>query len=430
MKFAIVDVIKSGDKKDFNGGFGTSFDIGGGFFLKILKFLRNSNEFFPITLYGIYIALLKNQGHEVYYAKNRVPDNMDVIIMHVSLVRNKEELDILKKIRRTQSSFVMLIGPAAFHCSKKFEGLYDLIVHGDLEPHIREISSIDDLPRGISDFNVEHDLDSLPLPDWGLFDISKFSQFPLLKRKPTAPVLANRGCVFKCNYCPYVVNGSSNRRRSVLHVIKEIKYLKNCGFKSILFRDPTFTLNKKWIEEFCNAIIAENIEIEFACETRTDCLTEDLVKKMFEAGLRAVKVGVESFDHRSIEKHSRIAPKKETQETIINYCESLGIRVAAFYILGLDSDTANSMQTTIDYSLYLGSSYANFNICTPLPGTKFYDEVKDKIFDHNLNHYDNFTPVFYTKCSTPKEIKYFQQKAFSKFYFRPSLIMKRMKDFF
>ena len=42
--------------------------------------------------------------------------------------------------------------------------------------------------------------------------------------------------------------------------------------------------------------------------------------------------------------------------------------------------------TTINYSKKLGSSFANFTICTPIPGTDFYTEVEDQIFDLEWNN--------------------------------------------
>ena len=46
------------------------------------------------------------------------------------------------------------------------------------------------------------------------------------------------------------------------------------------------------------------------------------------------------------------------------------------------------------YSQKLNTSFANFNICTPIPGTLFYKKIQNKIIDLNLNLYDNFHIVF------------------------------------
>ena len=151
---------------------------------------------------------------------------------------------------------------------------------------------------------------------------------------------------------------------------------------------------------------------------------------MYDAGLRAIKVGIESADQEILKNLKRKPPSLEHQDRVLNYAESKKIKVAAFYIVGLLDDTVESMELTLQQAIQLNTSYANFNLCTPLPGTEFYDQVKDRIFDHDLNNYDNYHSVFKNNFVSSEEIQHYMQKSMVSYYFRAGFFEKQMSYLF
>ncbi|GAF69094.1 unnamed protein product, partial [marine sediment metagenome] len=137
---------------------------------------------------------------------------------------------------------------------------------------------------------------------------------------------------------------------------------------------------------------------------------------------------IESLDHNLLKKHKRNPPNIKHQEKIINFCKKIGIKIIAFYIIGLPTDTKKSIQKTISYSKKLNTSFANFNICTPIPGTIFYEKLKNKIVETNLNNYDNFHSVFKHDTLTKNEILKLQEKAITGYYFRIKYILRYIID--
>ncbi len=98
-------------------------------------------------------------------------------------------------------------------------------------------------------------------------------------------------------------------------IISEIEYLiKNFSAKGIYFREDHFTLNLERTEEFCEKLIEKGINIHWACETRVDRMSEELIKLMSAAGRRAVYLGVESGSQRILD----MLNKKITVEQIEN----------------------------------------------------------------------------------------------------------------
>tara|TARA_Y100000588_G_C14253602_1_gene924512 strand:+ start:490 stop:1821 length:1332 start_codon:yes stop_codon:yes gene_type:complete len=420
VNISLLDISQPGDNKDYNGGYGTTFNVGGSLFSRLLMFSRVSGEKFPLLNFGYISAVLKDAGHQVSLDTNYIRDSADIIVLQPSLIRHREEMSILKDIRQKSSTKILLIGPLAENCPDVFREYCDAILCGDPEVYFSDnLADIIESEQIVFESKFVKDLDSLPFPDWTIYDYKQFSQKPIFTRSPTTFIQGSRSCPYKCNYCPYIAKGTKYRRRSVDQVVAELVQLKEkYGFRGAMFRDPVFSMDMKWAAQLCNQIIDNGIDMEFGCETRSDRLTFELIDLMYQAGFRSIKLGIESPNTDLLENHLRRAPALKQQEEIVKYCEHVGIKIIAFFILGLPEETREMALTTINYSKKLGSSFANFTICTPIPGTEFYTEVEDQIFDLEWNNYDNFHPVFHTSHLSGSEIKKLQERALLTYYFR------------
>ena len=67
------------------------------------------------------------------------------------------------------------------------------------------------------------------------------------------------------------------------------------GAREIIFRDETFTVDKKHIANLCREIISRglNKKVDWSCTTRVDCVTPDLLRLMKEAGCWQIAFGFE-----------------------------------------------------------------------------------------------------------------------------------------
>ncbi|MCX6117718.1 MAG: radical SAM protein, partial [Proteobacteria bacterium] len=404
MKVALLDILHLGDHRDYNGGFGTKFATGGGFTSRVMRLARSRNEFMPYTQYGYIAGILKRNGHEVQLVKNQVPKGFDVIILSGSLIRHEEEIQFLNKIDVETSSQVVIVGPLASKRPELFEGLYDTLIQGECESLLESTKDLTELPKGIVKSENWNAFETIGLPDYTIYDFKNFSMFPLLKNSPVIPICGSRSCPYKCDYCPYIVNKKSYRSRTAQAIVAEIEHsIKTYGSHSFAFRDPVFSMDRERVVELCGLIKEKGLKIEFLIETRTDRLDIELIDMMKEAGLRTIKIGVESADHEVLKKQKR---------------------VARFYILGLPEDTEESMDKTINYAVALNTTFANFTICTPIPGTSFFEQIKDQIVDTKLEHYDNQHLVFKHKNLENETVYRYMEKAFRKFYMRPKFVKR------
>ena len=103
--------------------------------------------------------------------------------------------------------------------------------------------------------------------------------------------------------------------------------------------------------------------------------------------------------------------------------------VSAMFIIGFPTDTTETINKTIDYAKYLNTSFAQFSVWTPYPGTPIYKKYEDKILTDKYESFDQYNLVYKHNLFDKKKIRIFLSRAYSKYYFRPKWIFKHLLSF-
>ncbi len=415
--------------KDTSGGYGTGNDFGDSFLPKTLKKLLIKNSKWPPLFAAYTYSVLKKDRHNVVYDEE-LPKNyefFDLIIIVSSIVSHETEIELIKKINNKVKIFV--IGPFASNNSEKYLKYNLSIIMG--EPEIFFIKNKDFInfsekkliSHDVKDFN----LDELPYPEYEEmgYDLKKINN--LFGRGKSIPLIATRGCPFSCfKYCVYPLQqGRKIRQRSIKGIIDEIKYWKiKYSVKNFIFRDPVFSINRKHTVELCNELIQEKININFIAETHLNILDSDLIKLLKKAGLTGIKVGIESFDEEVIQEANRHTATKDDQLKKIRELERNKIQVSAMFILGFPADNPKTVMQTINYAKKLNTTYAQFSVWTPYPGTPVFFEYKDRIITNKMEDFDQYRLVFKHNVFSKEEIRYYLDKAYSNYYSRLKWVFK------
>ena len=143
---------------------------------------------------------------------------------------------------------------------------------------------------------------------------------------------------------------------------------------------------------------------------------------LYAAGLRAMSFGVESLDPATLKKAGRRPIPEAHQHRMVEYCRQRGIVTAAFYVLGFLQDDWNSIAATIDYAVSLGSTFAQFKILTPYPGTPMFRQLQSRLIEPDWELYDGYTPTFVHPNLTTQELRFLLAAAYRRFYMRPSYL--------
>ena len=89
-------------------------------------------------------------------------------------------------------------------------------------------------------------------------------------------------------------------------------------------------------------------------------------------------------------------------------------------LFGFLTDTAESIQATIEYSIELDSTAALFKVLTPYPGTPLHKQMKPLITETDYEKFDGYTPTFQHPNLSHEVLRYLLASAYAKFYIRPS----------
>ena len=436
MKILILDPEKNVShriSKDTSGGYGTGNDFGDTpvpIFLK--KTLKKVHDWPPMfALYSM--SVLKKIGHDVKYQKS-LPNNyevFDLFIIVSSIVCCETECEFIEKLSKLNKR-IFVIGPFATNMPKKYCDAGGTVIVGEPEFFFLKFQDLDQVEKK-NQITFDHDfsLDDLPYPDWE--SVIKNNKTSLLfGTDKSLPILATRGCPYSCfKYCVYPLQqGRKPRQREPKLIVDELEYWnKEFDVKMFIFRDPVFSINKKHTIEFCNELINRNLNIRFVIETHLRILDSDLIKILKQAGLKAVKVGVESFDEEVLKASGRFSVTKDQQLIKIRELEKNKVQVSAMYILGFPTDTDETINKTIDYSKKLNTTYAQFSVWTPYPGTPVFNEYKDKITAKNYDEFDQYHLVYDHNLFDKKNIRKYLSKAYSSYYLRINWLFKYFRSF-
>lgn len=360
-------------------------------------------------------------------------------------------LDSADKIKQVKPDTVVVLG--GYHPTFEFKSVLeepsvDVVVRGEGEytflDLVRTIEMGGDLANveGLAfhdendsslvvtpDRPVIMDLDELPFPAFHLFPMEKYKILNITTN--VATIITTRGCPMKCSFCSSAaLHGDHLRRRSYQNVCDEIEVrLREQNIDTIAFMDDTFTLNKKFVRDFCAEIKRRNLKFWWGCTSRVDTLDEELLETMKEAGCITIFIGVESADQQMLEKMNKNITLSKT-ENAFRLARKVGIRTIASCVIGMPEDTRKSIANTIAFVKKLNPNYALYSLATPYPGTRFYNETfkKNLIQIKDWSKFTLLDPVLKTVDVSSKELRNIQKKAFLKFYLRPGYLAKQVSQ--
>ncbi len=283
------------------------------------------------------------------------------------------------------------------------------------------------------DYPYIENIDALPIPDVTMLPQNVEWFNPIVKQMPYVTSFASRGCPAKCTFCtaPYFY-GANIRYKSVDRMVKEVKYYLENGFKEVYFRDETFTANKRFVMDFCQRIIDEDIKFTWIANARVVTVDEEMLVIMKKAGCHLIKYGVESGVQELLDNVRKGIRLEDTRKAF-KLMKSVGIDSHAHMMLGIPGETEETIEQTIEFVNEIDPTTVTFGICTPYPGTPLYEEVA-KVHpeirdgsDSDLGalHKKGLFNSIYTDLES-ESLEGAMKRAYRKFYARPSYIAKTL----
>jgi anaerobic magnesium-protoporphyrin IX monomethyl ester cyclase len=320
----------------------------------------------------------------------------------------------------------------------------DIVVAGEGEQTLLEIMQNKKLPEidgifykidskilGTPPRKFVDNLDSLPSPDFSVYDIKRYHCAKIVSRySPVLQIETSRGCPHNCSFCNKSIFKRAFRAKSPERVVAEMKYFEKNGAAELRIIDDQFAADIGRAKKICRLLIKEPIKIPWCLPNgiRVDRVDEEFLSLAKQAGCYQVSIGFESGDQDvldSIDKDISL----EQSEKCMKIVKKSGLESIGFFILGLPTDTEKSMKKTIEFAVKMMPTFAKASIFAPYPGSRLFNEYEEngRIKTHDWRKYNSHKVVdLYEHPNLSHEtLEKYLDRFYHSFYLNPRFLWMR-----
>jgi radical SAM superfamily enzyme YgiQ (UPF0313 family) len=228
--------------------------------------------------------------------------------------------------------------------------------------------------------------------------------------------MASRGCPYDCEFCcVHKVYGRTQRHIPIENIVEDIR---RTGSRHVMFLDDNLGGDRPFTMQLIAAMKPLKVHWYGQVSARF-ILDDELFDAAVRAGLEAVFVGVESIELEASKRMHKSLPSIELYEKAIKRCRSTGVIFHASLVFGLDEETPDVFERTLEFLLRNSVPSISPCILTPYPGTPLFERLmrERRILHTNWSYYDHTTVCYQPKNMEPEELaeKYldFRKRFFS-----------------
>jgi radical SAM superfamily enzyme YgiQ (UPF0313 family) len=384
--------------------------------------------------------------------KNLSANVPDIIGISVNTFMLLDALEVSRIAKEISSRTLVVWGgihPTIYPCESIRFPSVDALVRGEgeyafaklVEAVIHEqdftgipgvVSKLTEDPASVATQEIEN-LDDLQPPAWHLSD----TRYYVREHKPVMWLLSSRGCVGRCTFCYLPAHARRYRYHSVKYVIDHLRHLVDTyGLDEFYIADDCFTVNKKRVIEFCEALSSLPCKLRWGAVSRIDTLNEEVITAMSGAGCQNIYLGIETGD-ANIQKVIKKNLKLEKIEHIVEFAQRAGMNPHGYFMIGHPQEDASAIRRTLDFMkrLPLSGIAGGVAIFQPYPNTTAYEQgLKDHIITEDYwlkfatHPTADFACRFWNEIFTDEELLQWQKKINSAFYFRPVMVWRTLRE--
>lgn len=287
-----------------------------------------------------------------------------------------------------------------------------------------EIHTTPEAPR-LKDLNSPH----LPFPARHLLPMENYisTQEPHgTSNGRWTSILSSRGCPYSCTFCDirltrWVVRSASD-------VVDEMEHCQEqWGINEFHFEDDNMTLKRDRLIELCDEILKRGLKVRWQTPNgiRASVTDREMLLKMKASGCCHITLAPESGSQRVL-RDLMLKGNDFSHEQLLNLgreAHQLGMKVAAYFIMGTPGEKPEDLELTLSYAKELarvGVDEVAFSLLIPLPGTPIWEQVVrdfgqpdylDLLIIDDLNRAVSWSPYL-----TADQLKTFRRRAYVGFY--------------
>jgi radical SAM superfamily enzyme YgiQ (UPF0313 family) len=299
----------------------------------------------------------------------------------------------------------------------------DCVVIGEAEGVWETL--LDDFERNLLKSTYHH-----PSPDLERYIPKNYSKLIKSSVYKLIPVLTTKGCPYNCNFCCVSnIYGNTIRHLPIKNIVRDIQ---ESGAKNIIFLDDNIIGDTRYAKALFKAIKPLNINWVGQASISLLVNDNDILRLVSESGCKALFMGIESVSEQQLQAMKKAMKEINLLELALKRIKKHNILIHASIVFGFDNDQKNIFNQTLHFLMKNKVSTVSFNVLTPYPGTRIYEELKneDRLITTDWKYYDHNTVVFKPKNMTPYELQLGNYKARKKFYSLHSVLLRLLGNLY
>ncbi|MDY7077175.1 MAG: radical SAM protein [Chloroflexota bacterium] len=245
------------------------------------------------------------------------------------------------------------------------------------------------------------------------------------ERMTCVPIMTQWGCPYACDFCSVIhMFGRRVRARPIEAVLSEIETYRDRG--TIFFYDDNFVVDKERTRTLLQEMIERSLTIPWSAQMRAEAVYKDkrsgeldheLLGLMRDAGCTRVYCGFESVNPATLATYNKRQDVRDIRDSVRAF-HDYGIHVHGMFVLGADTDDAETFQRTVDFALQNKIDTVQFLMLTPCPGTPFYERMvaQGRLLTDDLSLYDGHHCVIQPALMSSYELQMGVYQAMARFY--------------
>lgn len=310
---------------------------------------------------------------------NKLPKT-DVYAISATTPQFPHAIELLPKLKELNPNSITIIGGA--HASAIPDDCkdFDKVIIGNGEKALIQCLKDIETNKQKHIYIGEEiiNLDELPMPNRYKININDYNYY--IDGELSTLMMSSRGCPYSCLFCQ---NGIRTNRTIRFHnnsyVIGEIQDIKNCGYKGIYFMDDMFTLRKDLLD-----LKSQLSKLKWQCQIRADEKLNNICK-LGKMKCNRVSIGLESGSQKILDIVNKNLLLNKVPN-VIKECKKNNIKVHPYLILGLPSESHQTIEETIEFLRIIEPDSIGISIFVPYPGTYIYDHIEQ--FDIKIEEND------------------------------------------
>jgi radical SAM superfamily enzyme YgiQ (UPF0313 family) len=350
-----------------------------------------------------------------------IPDTLDAELVGMTVITGTASRAYELAARfRAEGKTVVLGGPHVSLLPQEAAEHADAICVGYAEDSwpqlLRDFSRGQLKPAYYQAPNFSLDRPDMPFPRRDLFDQKNFLTQAVFE--------ATRSCVHDCEFCVAPTAwGRQQYQKPVDWVIEDIRRF---GQKELIFVDLNLISDKDYARELFTKLIPLNVRW-FGLSTVLIAHDREFMELAARSGCKGLLLGLETVTPASLQDAKKRFNASVDFKQVIADLHHLGIAIQGCFVFGLDHDTPDVFDTTVEFAIDAGIDLPRFAVLTPFPGTPLYLrlEREGRILTRNWELYDAQHVVFQPRHMSVHELAKGHEQAWKKIY-RWSSIGRRL----